>query len=116
MNTKILRKPNGQFARGQSGNSGGVTAHRKRLNEKFVFDLKQVWERKGQAALEKLADRDPGAFCQLVAGLLPKKAAIAVAHRHAYAIEWVEAIKNLPPVGGDIIEVKPDDKTQLPDS
>ena len=61
------------WVKGQSGNpSGAAAGPRARLNRAFLRDLERAWARRGQAALDELADNDPATLVRVCASLLPK--------------------------------------------
>jgi hypothetical protein len=61
------------FQPGQSGNpTGRPTGSRDKLTRAFLYQLADTFERKGKAAMERLADEDPGAFIRVCASLMPK--------------------------------------------
>ena len=59
---------------GESGNiKGRGVGSRNQLAESFLADLHAKWEEKGIAAIDKMADDDPGGFVRVVASLMPKE-------------------------------------------
>ncbi|WP_156041724.1 hypothetical protein [Bradyrhizobium sp. URHD0069] len=48
------------------------------MSEAFIADLKTVWEEDGISALRRCAESEPGTFCRIVSGLLPKNVDVNV--------------------------------------
>lgn len=46
---------------------------RNKVGEAFLQDLYATWQRKGAAAIERLADEDPATFVRVTASILPKE-------------------------------------------
>jgi hypothetical protein len=68
------RKPNGQFAKGVSGNLGGNAQHTRHLvNKAFLQDMAKAWQKHGMKALEKCAKNQPAAFCKMYVLLVPRE-------------------------------------------
>jgi hypothetical protein len=42
------------------------------LSTQFLADLRDTWETHGAEALRRCATEEPGQFCRIVAGLLPR--------------------------------------------
>jgi hypothetical protein len=61
------------FKKGQSGNPGGSSQARKRLNDSFLRALHRVWDKHGEKALETMAKEHPCQFVTLMFKLLPKE-------------------------------------------
>src|SRR5262245_61814724 len=67
------RNPNtGRFLTGNNG-GGRPRCSRNKLGEQFLSDVYAEWEKSGPDALRKMAASDPGAFCKMVANILPSK-------------------------------------------
>ena len=68
------------FRPGVSGNPAGrPRGARSKLSENFLADLRDVWERRGKAALEACAEEQPDVLIKVIASLLPKSIDINVA-------------------------------------
>lgn len=98
MGNKVMRSAKGQFLPGQSGNPGGMDSNKRRLNQRFVADVRMAWEKHGRQALEQLAMEDPEAFVRVAASFQPK-ASIEVDHQHQLGVAWVHALQSLPAIG-----------------
>jgi hypothetical protein len=73
VDTGAKQKPAHLFKPGQSGNPAGrPKGARSHLSASFLDDLKLTWSELGLDALRRCAATDPGRFCQIVAGLLPR--------------------------------------------
>jgi hypothetical protein len=62
----------GRFLPGNNGGTGRPRGSRVKLEEALVADVCDVWERRGKAALEELATKDPAKFAQVAVALVPK--------------------------------------------
>jgi hypothetical protein len=63
---------------GQSGNPHGrPKASREMLGNRFIDALSEVFQKKGKAAINKLADNDPATFVRVCASLMPKELLIS---------------------------------------
>ena len=62
-----------QFEKGQSGNPGGKTGVRKKLETKFLHDLHDAWQTQGPEVIQRLIAEKPEHILKAVAGLLPKQ-------------------------------------------
>ena len=73
-NQAIERKPNGQFAKGVSGNLGG-NAQRSRhaLNADTIREMHLAFRRGGRAAINKVMKTQPAAFLKLLVLLVPRE-------------------------------------------
>jgi hypothetical protein len=73
-NQVIERKPNGQFAKGVSGNLGG-NAQRSRhaLNADTIREMHLAFRRGGRAAINKVMKTQPAAFLKLLVLLVPRE-------------------------------------------
>jgi hypothetical protein len=73
-NQVIERKPNGQFAKGVSGNLGG-NAQRSRhaLNADTIREMHAAFRRGGRAAINKVMKTQPAAFLKLLVLLVPRE-------------------------------------------
>jgi hypothetical protein len=73
-NQVIKRKPNGQFAKGVSGNLGG-NAQRSRhaLNADTIREMHAAFRRGGRAAIDKVMKQQPAVFLKLLVLLVPRE-------------------------------------------
>src|SRR5262249_20968065 len=73
-NQVIERKPNGQFAKGSSGNLGG-NAQRSRhaLNADTIREMHLAFRRGGRKAIEKVIRTQPAVFLKLLVLLVPRE-------------------------------------------
>jgi hypothetical protein len=73
-NQVIERKPNGQFAKGVSGNLGG-NAQRSRhaLNADTIRETHLAFRRGGRAAINKVMKNQPAVFLKLLVLLVPRE-------------------------------------------
>src|SRR5262252_8982575 len=73
-NQVIERKPNGQFAKGSSGNLGG-NAQRTRhaLNADTIREMHLAFRRGGRKAIEKVMQNQPAVFLKLLVLLVPRE-------------------------------------------
>ena len=63
-----------QWQPGQSGNPAGrQKGARNKLSEAFVSDLFEDWKAHGRDVLRECRDKDPAAYCRVVASLVPKE-------------------------------------------
>jgi hypothetical protein len=72
-NTDAFRdKTTGRFLTGNNG-GGRKRGARNRLSEAFLEDLQALWERQGEAVLERAARENPVAMTKIIAGILPRE-------------------------------------------
>ena len=73
-NQVVERKPNGQFAKGSSGNLGG-NAQRSRhaLNADTIREMHLAFRRGGRKAIEKVMKNQPAVFLKLLVLLVPRE-------------------------------------------
>jgi hypothetical protein len=73
-NQVIERKPNGQFAKGSSGNLGG-NAQRSRhaLNADTIREMHAAFRQGGREAIDKVMRTQPAAFLKLLVLLVPRQ-------------------------------------------
>jgi hypothetical protein len=72
-NTDAFRdQTTGRFLTGNSG-GGRKRGARNRLSEAFLEDLQALWERQGEAVLERAARENPVAMTKIIAGILPRE-------------------------------------------
>src|SRR5215469_13465962 len=73
-NHVIERKPNGQFAKGVSGNLGGNTQRsRHALNADTIREMHLAFRRGGRKAIEKVMRNQPAVFLKLLVLLVPRE-------------------------------------------
>ena len=72
-NQVIERKPNGQFAKGSSGNLGG-NAQRSRhaLNADTIREMHAAFRRGGRKAVDEVMKQQPAVFLKLLVLLVPR--------------------------------------------
>jgi hypothetical protein len=70
--TIIERSRNGRFVSGGIPGPGRKLGSRNKLSTDFLRDLHATWAEHGATALRLCATTDPGRFCSIVAGLLPR--------------------------------------------
>jgi hypothetical protein len=69
----VIRDDRGRWLPGSGSPSPGrPPSSRQRISERLIADIADVWERHGQAVLERLAKDDPKALAQITYGLLPR--------------------------------------------
>jgi hypothetical protein len=88
------------FKPGQSGNpSGRPKGSRSRISEKFLTKLEDIFDRRGDDALEKAVTANPMKFIQLVAGLLPARLEARlegmIEHRHVDEFDAANGINDI---------------------
>jgi hypothetical protein len=66
------RDGRGRFLTGNNG-GGRPKGSRNKLGEAFIQDAYAEWQISGPAALERMAQNDPSAFCRLIGGMLPQE-------------------------------------------
>ena len=73
-NQVIERKPNGQFAKGSSGNLGG-NAQRSRhaLNADTIREMHAAFRQGGREAIDKVMRTQPAVFLKLLVLLVPRE-------------------------------------------
>lgn len=72
-----VRKENGQFPPGVSGNPAGrAKGSRNKLTEEFIEALAEDFAKHGQAVIKTVREEDPGAYLRTIASLVPKQAAL----------------------------------------
>ena len=73
-NQVIERKPNGQFAKGSSGNLGG-NAQRSRhaLNADTIREMHAAFRQGGREAIDKVMRTQPAVFLKLLVLLVPRQ-------------------------------------------
>jgi hypothetical protein len=73
-NQVIERKPNGQFARGSSGNLGGNAQRTRHIfNKAFLEALANDFREGGPQAIAKVREHQPAAYMKICALLVPRE-------------------------------------------
>jgi hypothetical protein len=89
----IERKPNGQFAKGVSGNRGGnAQRSRRALNADTIREMHLAFQCGGRAAINKVMRHQPAVFLKLLVLLVPRE--LDVTHKggvKAMTDEQIEA-------------------------
>src|SRR5947208_3641472 len=96
------RDRGGRFVNGGIPGPGRPRGARNKLGEAFLEDLRDAWNEHGASALARCAEQEPGTFCRIVSGLLPKSIDLNVAvDVNAFASSFraaVELLGNEPPL------------------
>lgn len=90
----------GRFLSGGLGGPGRPRGNRNLLSERYLADLKDVWETHGRPALVATAINEPGRFCQIYASLLPRELDIEIdvtVRQAETALSAYRTLKSLPP-------------------
>jgi hypothetical protein len=78
----IQRKPNGQFAKGVSGNLGGNAQRTRHIfNKAFLEALAKDFQEGGAQAIAKVRNEQPAAYMKICALLVPRE--MKVEHSNA---------------------------------
>jgi hypothetical protein len=73
-NQVIERKPNGQFAKGVSGNRGGnAQRSRHELNADTIREMHRAFREGGRKAIDKVMKQQPAVFLKLLVLLVPRE-------------------------------------------
>src|SRR5215472_13017663 len=73
-NQVIERRPNGQFAKGVSGNLGGNAQHtRHAFSKAFVTALARDFEAHGEEVFKRVRRESPASYLKVCAMLVPKE-------------------------------------------
>lgn len=83
------------FVKGGNGGPGRPKGSRNKLQEDFLKDFCEAWDKHGKEALLQVAMNEPAKFVQVAAGLLPKQEEIEITHR---------SIMRMPDVAKDAAE------------
>ena len=95
-NQVIERKPNGQFATGQSGNIGGNAQRTRHLFSKaFVEALLEDFREWGAEAIVRVRTETPAAYLRVCATLVPKELKL----EHSQAVKALSD-EQIEPKGG----------------
>jgi len=87
-NTEQRRDRGGRFLTGHNGGPGRPKGSRNKLAQQYIEDFYDVWQRKGMAALERVADECPAKFITAAAALIPQH--FKVEHDHALTLSVPE--------------------------
>src|SRR5262249_16795587 len=90
-NTEQRRDQDGRFLLGNIGGPGGPKGRRNKLAQQYIDDFYDVWQRKGMAALERVAENDPGKFIKAAAALIPQHFKVEQEHALTLSVPELEA-------------------------
>jgi hypothetical protein len=57
---------------GVGNNPTGFSSNQRKIWKRFYRDAYLAWDKKGPAALDAMAKKNPTAFCQMFASMMPK--------------------------------------------
>lgn len=106
-NQKVGRQP--PWQPGQSGNPAGrPIGARAKLSARFLADVYDLWQRRGPEVLAEMAEKEPGQFARLVAGLIPTQLQAEITTK-AYLVVPTRRTIGDDPTGedGPLIEHEP---------
>ncbi len=90
---------------GQSGNPAGrPKGSRDALTKDFIDAFATDFRDHGAKTIEKLRESDPRAYLQLASHLVPKEAAIKVAHRDETSDAFLQLLEGMNKKDAKIIE------------
>ena len=70
-----------KFEKGHPGGPGRPKGSRHKLQEAFLKDFCEAWQKNGVEALERILKDEPGTFVKVAASILPKEVEATVEHR-----------------------------------
>jgi hypothetical protein len=76
---EVRDKRTGRFLLGHKG-GGGPSGSRCKLAASFLDKLHQDFERDGEAAIVRMRETDPVAYCKVIAQVLPKQSERTIKH------------------------------------
>lgn len=92
--TAAGRNARGQFVSGSNGGPGRKRGSRNRLTDQFLTVIADDFAQHGSDALAKLREKDPAAYLQLIAGLVPRELITKHETEPDYSdMEWEEVIE-----------------------
>lgn len=92
-NTQVKRVIGKPFQPGNPGKPKGV---KHKLQEDFLRDVKEAWDKMGSVAIASMIDQKPHEFVKMVASLMPKEATLNINdHSEMTDAELAERIRQL---------------------
>ena len=74
---------------------GGFTNQQRRLFKRFYLDAFKIWKKQGEQSLHEMAINEPGRYCQMMAGLMPKTLDLNHEVNHQHTIDLGSVLTEL---------------------